>query len=178
MLEAAQYFQAREDTIDKSVLLYHRAGNLAKAIELVFNYRRFGALENLVEELDKDTDVNVLTRCADFFLENNRHAKAAYLFLLSKEVYYIPYIISTQILVIDINFYLVCESIKINNRLRCWNNKWNGSTIHIAKRSSKSNKNYGSCCSTLLRSNPISGKTKPEPDFYSFGKNDIICCIS
>ena len=87
MLEAAQYFQAREDTIDKSVLLYHRAGNLAKAIELVFNYRRFGALENLVEELDKDTDVNVLTRCADFFLENNRHAKAAYLFLLSKEVH-------------------------------------------------------------------------------------------
>ena len=36
MLEAAQYFQAREETIDKSVLLYHRAGNLAKAIELVF----------------------------------------------------------------------------------------------------------------------------------------------
>ena len=90
MLEAAQYFQAREDTIDKSVLLYHRAGNLAKAIELVFNYRRFGALENLVEELDKDTDVNVLTRCADFFLENNRHAKAAYLFLLSKEVHITP----------------------------------------------------------------------------------------
>ena len=94
MLEAAQYFQAREDTIDKSVLLYHRAGNLAKAIELVFSYRRFGALENLVEELDKDTDVNVLTRCADFFLENNRHAKAAYLFLLSKEVNDIPILTS------------------------------------------------------------------------------------
>ena len=27
----------REDTIDKAVLLYHRAGNLAKAIELVFS---------------------------------------------------------------------------------------------------------------------------------------------
>ena len=36
MLEAAIYFQQREDTIDKAVLLYHRAGNLAKAIELVF----------------------------------------------------------------------------------------------------------------------------------------------
>ena len=129
MLEAAQYFQAREDTIDKSVLLYHRAGNLAKAIELVFNYRRFGALENLVEELDKDTDVNVLTRCADFFLENNRHAKAAYLFLLSKEVNIFSkyiFVFSTGSTIntdsnsiIDINFFLVCESIKINNRLRC-----------------------------------------------------------
>ena len=57
MLEAAIYFQQREDTIDKAVLLYHRAGNLAKAIELVFTHRRFGALENLVEELDRDTDV-------------------------------------------------------------------------------------------------------------------------
>jgi len=52
-----------------------------------FQFRRFGALENLVEELDKDTDVNVLNRCADFFLENNRHAKAAHLLLLSKEVF-------------------------------------------------------------------------------------------
>ena len=39
----------------------------------------------MVEELDRDTDVNVLSRCADFFLENNRHAKAAHLFLLSKD---------------------------------------------------------------------------------------------
>lgn len=39
----------------------------------------------MVEELDKDTDVTVLARCADFFLENNRHAKAAHLFLLSKD---------------------------------------------------------------------------------------------
>ena len=54
-------------------------------MKLVFTHRRFGALENLVEELDRDTDVNVLSRCADFFLENNRHAKAAHLFLLSKD---------------------------------------------------------------------------------------------
>ena len=39
LLEAAIYFQQREDTIDKAVLLYHRAGNLAKAIELVFKVR-------------------------------------------------------------------------------------------------------------------------------------------
>jgi hypothetical protein len=36
MLEAAKYFEDREDTVDKAVLLYHRAGNLPKAIELVF----------------------------------------------------------------------------------------------------------------------------------------------
>ena len=29
--------------------------------------------------------MNVLSRCADFFMENNRHAKAAHLFLLSKD---------------------------------------------------------------------------------------------
>ena len=34
MLEAAIYFQQREDTIDKAVLLFHSAGNLTKAIEV------------------------------------------------------------------------------------------------------------------------------------------------
>ena len=48
MLEAAIYFEEREDTVDKAVLLYHRAGNLPKAIELVFKvcFEIFDFLEN------------------------------------------------------------------------------------------------------------------------------------
>ena len=41
MLEAAVYFEQREDTVDKAVLLFHRAGNLPKAIELVFKVLLF-----------------------------------------------------------------------------------------------------------------------------------------
>ena len=52
MLLAADHFQKSEATLDKSVLLYHRAGNLAKAIDLVFQQKRFGVLEQLVDELD------------------------------------------------------------------------------------------------------------------------------
>ena len=65
--------------------MYHRANNLPKAIELVFKYRKFGALDQLVEELDQNTDQNVLSRCGEFFLENYRHAQAASIFLLAQK---------------------------------------------------------------------------------------------
>ena len=51
MLEAAIYFEAREDTIDKSVLLYQRAGNLPKAIELAFKVRNSNGLLTIVSDL-------------------------------------------------------------------------------------------------------------------------------
>ena len=129
MLEAAIYFQQREDTIDKAVLLYHRAGNLAKAIELVFTHRRFGALENLVEELDRDTDVNVLSRCADLFSENNCHAKAVHLFLLSKDY------VKALKMIVDYNVELTLTM--------------------IPRYRSLTRQNHGGRRPTLLRSDPI-----------------------
>ncbi|CBY35545.1 unnamed protein product [Oikopleura dioica] len=84
MLLAADHFQKNESTLDKAVLLYHRAGNLAKAIDLVFQQQRFGVLEQLVDELDHSAPPEVLSRCAKFFLEHGRSAKAAHLFILSK----------------------------------------------------------------------------------------------
>ena len=149
MLLAADHFQKNESTLDKAVLLYHRAGNLAKAIDLVFQQQRFGVLEQLVDELDHSAPPEVLSRCAKFFLEHGRSAKAAHLFILSKS-----YPRAMQI--------IIEEDVDMSPRMVELLNLPPGKLIIFEKivaiksnRCSWARKNHEGRCAALLRQNSI-----------------------
>lgn len=83
-VQAATYFEEKE-VYDKAVLLYQRGGKTPKALELCFRARLFDALRSISDDLDTDTDPALLSRCADFFLDNNQYDKAVHLFITAKQ---------------------------------------------------------------------------------------------
>nr|CAB3255295.1 intraflagellar transport protein 140 homolog [Phallusia mammillata] len=85
MVEAAAYYEDRPDTMDKAVMLYHKAGHFSKALELAFESKQFGALELISQELDEKTDPVLLERCADFFMEHGQHDRAVAMLVVAKK---------------------------------------------------------------------------------------------
>ena len=67
-----------------SILL--QSGCLTKALELAFEVRDFETLEQVSEGLNEQTDLQVLLRCAKFFLENLHFDRAVNLFAAAKHV--------------------------------------------------------------------------------------------
>ncbi|XP_076809284.1 intraflagellar transport protein 140 homolog [Clavelina lepadiformis] len=85
MVEAARHYEERPDTLDKAVMLYHKAGHFSKALEIAFESKQFGALELISQELDERTDPLLLERCADFFTEHAQHDKAVAMLVIAKK---------------------------------------------------------------------------------------------
>ncbi|RHY31008.1 hypothetical protein DYB32_003834 [Aphanomyces invadans] len=77
MLECAQYFEGKRE-FEKAVVLYHKGGHVAKALELCFHANLFDELQTIADELGAGTNTSpiVLGKCADFFAKNGQHAKA------------------------------------------------------------------------------------------------------
>lgn len=63
-----------------------QAGNFAKALDLAFTTKQFGALQMISADLDEHADPALLQRCADFFLDNGQFDKAVDLLGLGKKV--------------------------------------------------------------------------------------------
>ena len=63
--------------------LYHKAGNLKRAMELCFSAQLFEPLATLTEAIgnESNADPELLAKCAKYFLDHNQHAKAVDLFI-------------------------------------------------------------------------------------------------
>uniref|UniRef100_A0A8C3SMK5 Intraflagellar transport 140 n=1 Tax=Chelydra serpentina TaxID=8475 RepID=A0A8C3SMK5_CHESE len=85
MIEAACYYEEKGEQMDRSVMLYHKAGHFSKALELAFATQQFGALQLIAEDLDEKSDPALLARCSDFFIEHAQHEKAVELLLAAKK---------------------------------------------------------------------------------------------
>ncbi|GFO12432.1 intraflagellar transport protein 140 homolog, partial [Plakobranchus ocellatus] len=85
MMEAARYYETKQGFQDKAVMLYHKAGNYSKALDLAFTTKQFGALQLISSDLDERADPELLQRCADFFLENGQYDKAVDLLAIGKK---------------------------------------------------------------------------------------------
>ncbi|KAK1948293.1 Intraflagellar transport protein 140 [Phytophthora citrophthora] len=83
ILDCAAYFEEQRD-MEKAVQLYHKGGNVAKALDLCFQAQLFEELHHLTDELSGsgNTSPAILKKCADFFIANGQYAKAVHLCLL------------------------------------------------------------------------------------------------
>eukprot|EP00735_Rhodelphis_limneticus_P014761 TRINITY_DN883_c0_g1::TRINITY_DN883_c0_g1_i1::g.25367::m.25367 TRINITY_DN883_c0_g1::TRINITY_DN883_c0_g1_i1::g.25367 ORF type:complete len:723 (+),score=265.67,sp/E9PY46/IF140_MOUSE/52.59/0.0,Clathrin/PF00637.15/0.21,Clathrin/PF00637.15/1.3e+02,Clathrin/PF00637.15/9.6e-06,Clathrin/PF00637.15/1.4,Clathrin/PF00637.15/0.091,Clathrin/PF00637.15/0.32,Clathrin/PF00637.15/2.8,Clathrin/PF00637.15/1.8e+03,Clathrin/PF00637.15/1.7e+03,Apc3/PF12895.2/1.7e+02,Apc3/PF12895.2/1,Apc3/PF12895.2/0.46,Apc3/PF12895. len=84
MVESAKYFEER-GMMDKAVLLYHKGGSMAKALDLCFHAQLYDALKAIADELGDETDPTLLARCAQFFMEHNQYEKAVHLLIKGKQ---------------------------------------------------------------------------------------------
>lgn len=85
MMEAARFYEQRPDTLDRAVMLYHKAGNFSKALDLAFSAKQFGALQMISSDLDERADPELLQRCASFFIDNGQYDKAVDLLAIGKK---------------------------------------------------------------------------------------------
>merc|ERR1719316_1520150 len=84
MASAAQYYEQRGQHA-KAVVLYQKAGYQKRALELCFSARLFEALRKIADDLDADSDPDVLARCAEFFMQHKQHDKAVHLLSISHQ---------------------------------------------------------------------------------------------
>ncbi|RKO88630.1 hypothetical protein BDK51DRAFT_31391, partial [Blyttiomyces helicus] len=84
MVDAARYYENALGNPDKAISLYQRGGHLMKAIELCFQTKQYGLLEEIAQSLESGTDPAILQRCAAFFIENNQYEKAVRLLITAK----------------------------------------------------------------------------------------------
>ncbi|XP_074648558.1 intraflagellar transport protein 140 homolog [Tubulanus polymorphus] len=103
MIEAAHYYEQKQISLDKAVMLYHKAGNLHKALDLAFRSRQFGALQHISESLDGSADPQLLQRCANFFMENSQFDRAVDLLAAGKQYWEALQLCNEQNVPIDEN---------------------------------------------------------------------------
>mmetsp|Transcript_76222 Transcript_76222/g.166365 ORF Transcript_76222/g.166365 Transcript_76222/m.166365 type:complete len:843 (-) Transcript_76222:160-2688(-) len=84
MAQAAKRFEQRGEP-SKAVILYQKAGYQKRALELCFSARLFDALRKISDDLNADSDPEVLAKCAEFFMEHQQHDKAVHLLSMSKQ---------------------------------------------------------------------------------------------
>lgn len=84
MANAARYFEQKGQP-SKAVLLYQKAGSQKKALELCFSAKLFDALRKIADDLNADSDPEVLAKCAGFFMQHKQHDKAVHLLCMSQQ---------------------------------------------------------------------------------------------
>eukprot|EP00755_Sulcionema_specki_P015940 Sspe_Gene.9975::Locus_3352_Transcript_1_1_Confidence_1.000_Length_4513::g.9975::m.9975/K19672/IFT140; intraflagellar transport protein 140 len=83
IIESAMWFE-ENNILDKAVILYQKGGELAKAIELCVKGELYSTLQQLADNLDKDTDSEVFIQCAEYFLNKNQNEKAVQMYIQAK----------------------------------------------------------------------------------------------
>ncbi|CAB4034032.1 intraflagellar transport 140 homolog [Paramuricea clavata] len=86
MIDVARYYESNSNMLDKAVILYHKAGEVSKALDLCFKTEQFSALQMVAEDLTENTDPEMLTRCSQFFMEHGQYDRAVELAVLGKKV--------------------------------------------------------------------------------------------
>ncbi|KAL3690969.1 hypothetical protein R1sor_004620 [Riccia sorocarpa] len=84
MIKAAEYYEDQKK-YEEAVLLYHKGGDLEKAIHVCFRTQLYDALKAIAEDLDKDEDPALLAKCGEFLLMNKQIDKAVQLFIAAKQ---------------------------------------------------------------------------------------------
>eukprot|EP01041_Mallomonas_annulata_P003422 gene3422-6789_t len=93
MLDCAAYYEAKGE-IDKAVQLYHKGGDLAKALELVFQAGGdksgksagvFDMVNIIAADLGAETSPQTLARCAEFLMGHKQFEKAIDLYVMAKK---------------------------------------------------------------------------------------------
>lgn len=85
MLDVARYYENHPNMQDKAVMLYHKGGDVNKALDLCFSTQQFAALQVIAEDLDENTDPEMLDKCSKFFLEHEQFDKAVELLVVGKK---------------------------------------------------------------------------------------------
>lgn len=92
MLDCGAYFEAKGD-IDNAVQLYHKGGDLPRALDLCFRAGGgkgkgspavFDMLNVIAKDLGADSSPQTLARCAEFLMQNNEYARAVDLYIMAK----------------------------------------------------------------------------------------------
>ena len=92
MLDCAAYYDAKGD-LDKAVQLYHKGGDLPRALDLCFraggskdskNSAVFDRLNSIAQDLGADTSPQTLARCAEFLMQHKQFTKAIELYVMAK----------------------------------------------------------------------------------------------
>jgi intraflagellar transport protein 140 len=55
LVETAHYYEDMEGHADKSVMLYHKAGMIGRALDLAFRTEQFSALDLIARDLNEDS---------------------------------------------------------------------------------------------------------------------------
>mmetsp|Transcript_42942 Transcript_42942/g.100869 ORF Transcript_42942/g.100869 Transcript_42942/m.100869 type:complete len:1420 (-) Transcript_42942:132-4391(-) len=84
MAQAAKYYEQRGQP-SKAVVLYQKAGYQKRALELCFSARLFDALRKIADDLNAESDPEILAKCAEFFMQHNQHDKAVHLLSMSQQ---------------------------------------------------------------------------------------------
>ncbi|CAE7303974.1 Ift140 [Symbiodinium natans] len=84
MAQAAKYYEQRGQP-QKAVILYQKAGQQKRALELCFSARLFDALRKIADDLSAESDPAILAKCAEFFMQHEQHDKAVHLLSISKQ---------------------------------------------------------------------------------------------
>lgn len=84
LVKAGEWFSAMQMTRE-AILMFSRAGKMAKALHLCFQHKRYDALDDISEYLNIHTDSRVLIQCSHYFAEGNRWSKAAQCLALAKK---------------------------------------------------------------------------------------------
>jgi intraflagellar transport protein 140 len=94
MIECAQHFEMKEE-YDKAVQLYHKGGDIPRALELCFRIGEenpkhphaaiaFDMLNSIAQDLGVDSSPQTLARCADFLVQHKQYDKAIELYVMAK----------------------------------------------------------------------------------------------
>ena len=65
---------------------FSQGGDITKALDLCFSTQQFAALQVIAEDLDENTDPQMLDKCSKFFLEHEQYDKAVELLVVGKKV--------------------------------------------------------------------------------------------
>lgn len=76
VIKAAEWFSAL-NMPKNAILMYSRAGQLAKALQLCFELKQYDALDEISDSFTPDMSPRVLVQCSHYFAESDRWSKAA-----------------------------------------------------------------------------------------------------
>lgn len=86
-LDAAKHFEkSNRPMYDRAVILYEKAGFFGKALDLAIQTNQHNTLQGITKNLSQHTDPLLLSKAANFFLENKQYDKAVDLFVVSRQV--------------------------------------------------------------------------------------------
>lgn len=92
MIESANHFEQKGE-FDKAVQLYHKGGDLPRALDLCFrageidpnqSATMFDMLNTIAQDLGADTSPQTLARCAEFLVNHKQYGRAIDLYIMAK----------------------------------------------------------------------------------------------
>nr|CCC94455.1 unnamed protein product [Trypanosoma congolense IL3000] len=84
MLDCAAFLEQR-GCYDMSVDLYHRVGDIQKAIDVCIKGKQYDAMHRISSTLNVEKDAEVFLQMASHFVENGDHTKAAEMYIFARD---------------------------------------------------------------------------------------------